>query len=128
MGSLFVPDTPTPTKLFNKQLSKKELRRLSSTASNLSTDNNEVPLSVLNQLDYQYCAISDEPFDTYYNEKEEEWYAKDCVILEGKAYHLKNLKDKSLLIGDDEPEDDGNSKEITNDDSKIEIANSENKE
>ena len=93
--SLFVPDTPTPSRIF-RQFSKKELRRLSSTASN--NDNNEVPLSVLNQLESQYCAISDEPFDTYYNETEEEWYAKDCVILEGKAYHLQNLKDKSLLL------------------------------
>ena len=106
--SLFVPDTPTPSRIF-RQFSKKELRRLSSTASN--NDNNEVPLSVLNQLESQYCAISDEPFDTYYNETEEEWYAKDCVILEGKAYHLQNLKDKSLLLtNEDEEVENGDQK------------------
>jgi len=102
--SLFVPDTPTPSRIF-RQFSKKELRRLSSTASN-TADNNEVPLSVLNQLESQYCAISNEPFETYYNEKEEEWYAKDCVILEGKAYHLKNLKDKSLLLTNEDEEEE----------------------
>ena len=98
--SLFVPETPTPTK-FKKQFSKQELRRLSSTVS--SSENNEVRVSQLNQLESgPYCAISEEPFETYYNEQEEEWYAKDCVIMEGKAYHVKNLRDKSLLMADDD--------------------------